>query len=83
MLETITPELETLDFSADAIDTWMRAYCETHEIGMGKVAQPLRVAVTGTMISPGIGETLTLLGKDKTLARIQRCLAQQAKPHAS
>ena len=83
MLETITPELETLEFSADAIDTWMRAYCETHEIGMGKVAQPLRVAVTGTMISPGIGETLTLLGKDKTLARIQRCLAQQAKPDAS
>lgn len=83
MLEMITPELETLDFSADAIDTWMRAYCETHEIGMGKVAQPLRVAVTGTMISPGIGETLSLLGKDKTLARIQRCLAQQAKPDAS
>ena len=44
-------------------------------LGMGKVAQPLRVAVTGTTISPGIAETLEILGCDHTLARIDRCLA--------
>jgi len=44
---------------------------------MGKVAQPLRVAVTGTTVSPAIGETLALLGRDKTLGRIRRCLAGQ------
>jgi hypothetical protein len=32
------------------------------------------VAVTGTMISPGIGDTLSLLGRDKALARVDRCL---------
>jgi len=42
---------------------------------MGKVAQPLRVAATGTTVSPGIGDTLELLGRDKTLARIERCLS--------
>ncbi|MDY7010081.1 MAG: glutamate--tRNA ligase [Planctomycetota bacterium] len=46
-------------------------------VGMGKVAQPIRVAVTGTTISPEIYNTLAILGKDKTLARIDRCLAMR------
>jgi glutamyl-tRNA synthetase len=45
---------------------------------MGKVAQPLRVAVTGTAVSPGIGDTLALLGRARVLARIDRCLAETA-----
>ncbi len=45
---------------------------------MGKVAQPIRVAVTGTTISPAIYDTLVILGKDRTLIRIDRCL-QMAK----
>ena len=40
----------------------------------GGIAQPLRVAVTGTGVSPGLGETLAVLGKPSTLARISRCL---------
>ncbi len=42
---------------------------------MGKVAQPLRVAVVGRAASPGIGVTLALVGKDATLRRIARALA--------
>jgi glutamyl-tRNA synthetase len=42
---------------------------------MGKVAQPIRVAVSGGTVSPAIYDTLVLLGKDKTLARIRRTLA--------
>ncbi|MBN1553501.1 MAG: hypothetical protein JXA11_02055, partial [Phycisphaerae bacterium] len=74
MLETIKPELANLDWTAEAVETWMQSYCEKHELGMGKVAQPIRVAVTGTTVSPGLGDTLVFLGKDKTLARIDRCL---------
>jgi glutamyl-tRNA synthetase len=44
---------------------------------MGKVAQPIRVAVTGSTISPSIYDTLAFLGKAKTLARIDRCLKLQ------
>jgi glutamyl-tRNA synthetase len=44
--------------------------------GVGQLAQPLRIAVTGTGVSPGIAETLAILGRDTTLARIDRCLAQ-------
>ena len=43
-------------------------------VKMGAVAQPLRVAVTGSDASPGIGQTLALLGREKTLARIQRAI---------
>lgn len=42
---------------------------------LGKVAQPIRVAVTGNTVSPPIDQTLSLLGRDATLARMQRALA--------
>ena len=47
---------------------------EALELKMGKVAQPLRVAVVGRAASPGIDDTLYLVGKDATLRRIQRAL---------
>lgn len=47
---------------------------ETSGLGLGKVAQPLRVAVCGSGVSPAIDVTLSLLGKDKTLARINRAI---------
>ncbi|GAB4224487.1 MAG: glutamate--tRNA ligase [Gammaproteobacteria bacterium] len=47
---------------------------EQLHLKMGKVAQPIRVAVTGNTISPSIDVTLQLLGKDKVLARLQRVL---------
>ena len=40
------------------------------QIKMGKVAQPLRVAVTGEAASPGIGQTLALIGRERTLPRL-------------
>jgi glutamyl-tRNA synthetase len=43
-------------------------------VGLGKVAQPLRVALTGDTASPGIGLTLQLMGRQRTLARIDRAL---------
>jgi glutamyl-tRNA synthetase len=41
---------------------------------MGKLAQPVRVAVTGGSVSPGIFETLGVLGQPRTLARMARAL---------
>jgi len=65
------------NWTAEALEKLLADYCERNELGMGKVAQPIRVAVTGTTISPPIGETLVVLGPDKTLARIERCLAER------
>ncbi len=47
-------------------------------VGLGKVAQPLRVAVTGGAVSPPIDSTLALLGRDRVLARLDG--AVQARP---
>jgi glutamyl-tRNA synthetase len=43
-------------------------------VGLGKVAQPLRVALTGDVSSPGIGTTLVLVGRERALTRIDRAL---------
>lgn len=47
---------------------------EPRPLGMGAVAQPLRVALTGAAVSPPLGETLAVLGKASALRRIDRCL---------
>ncbi len=47
---------------------------ETMALGLGKVAQPLRVAVCGSAVSPAIDVTLALIGKEKTLDRIKRAI---------
>jgi glutamyl-tRNA synthetase len=66
------------DWTLPAIDGAINAYCQQKNLGMGKVAQPIRVAVSGGTISPPIGNTLAFLGKEATLRRIDKCLA--AKP---
>lgn len=56
------------------LDAAVKQVSETSGLAMGKVAQPVRVAVTGNTFSPGIGETLELLGKAESLARIDAAL---------
>jgi len=46
----------------------------THGLDLGALAQPVRVAVTGGTVSPPIFDTLEVLGRDRTLARIARAL---------
>ncbi len=64
------------EWDGPALEKLIRGYAETHGLGLGKVAQPIRIAVTGTTISPSIFETIALLGREKTLARIDRLLAR-------
>ena len=67
-------------WTTDAIDEVVATYSQEHHLSMGKVAQPLRVAVSGGPVSPPIGPTLLILGKASTLRRIERCLqADSAK----
>ena len=44
-------------------------------LGFGKIAQPLRLALVGKTVSPGIFEMMEVLGKEETISRIQRCIA--------
>ncbi len=58
------------DWSVPAMDVAIRAFAETRGLKLGKVAQPLRAALTGRTISPGVFEVMVLIGKAESLARI-------------
>jgi glutamyl-tRNA synthetase len=62
------------DWQGEALHQLIVDLAEAKDVNMGKVAQPLRVAVTGTAVSPAIDVTLTLLGQEKTLSRIQKAI---------
>lgn len=64
-------------WTAAEIEGVVRKYAEEKQLGLGKVAQPLRVAVTGTIVSPPIFDTLALLGRERTARRIARALAHR------
>jgi glutamyl-tRNA synthetase len=61
---------ELTDWSVGAIDTAARAFAEERGLKLGKVAQPLRAALTGRTVSPGIFEVMVLIGREETLARL-------------
>jgi glutamyl-tRNA synthetase len=63
-------------FDAEHIETALRAVVERLDTKPGKVFQPVRVAIAGQTVSPGIFESVALLGKDSTLARIDSALAR-------
>ena len=61
-------------FDADGIEAALRAVVERSDLRPGKVFQPVRVAIAGQTVSPGIFESLALLGRDESLGRIDRAL---------
>ncbi len=62
------------DFDAAAVEAALRAMLEELEVGAKKGLQPVRVAVTGSAISPPLFESVAALGRETTLARIQESL---------
>ncbi|MGR3176444.1 MAG: glutamate--tRNA ligase [Candidatus Anammoxibacter sp.] len=72
ILEEVCSELSLLDnFSVENLENCFKSLLNKLNIGFGKLAQPIRVAISGGSVSAGILETLELLGKEKTLDRIQ------------
>lgn len=63
-------------WTVEGIESAFQATVEASGLGMGKVAQPLRVAITGTQISPDISHTIFLAGEFEALARIDAALAK-------
>jgi glutamyl-tRNA synthetase len=63
------------DWTAPAIHDAVAALAQSSNLGLGKVAQPIRVAVSGGGVSPPIDQTLAILGREATLARLARAEA--------
>jgi glutamyl-tRNA synthetase len=58
------------DWTSEALEANLKAYAEQQGLGLGKLAQPLRAALTGQTTSPGIFDVLALLGREESLVRI-------------
>jgi glutamyl-tRNA synthetase len=67
---------DTDPFDQEHVEKALSELVETLDVKPGKLFQPIRVAITGKTISPGIFESVALLGRDETLARIDRALAR-------
>ena len=71
LLDELRAQLEALpEWTAPALHETVNGFAEGKGLGLGKVAQPIRVAVAGMAISPPIDQTLLLLGRERTLARL-------------
>jgi glutamyl-tRNA synthetase len=62
------------DFNEENLEKAIRAMCEETHLGAGKIFHPVRVAVSGRMKGPGVFELLRVIGKQKTIERLQYAL---------
>jgi glutamyl-tRNA synthetase len=82
LTDDAAPVLQALEDGFKALSEWdagsihevINAVAQRYGVGLGKVAQPLRVAVSGGAVSPPIDITVALLGKEKTCARIEAAM---------
>jgi glutamyl-tRNA synthetase len=83
LLEAALAELRELPrFEASEIEAALRALVEREGVKPKAVFQPLRVAITGTTVSPGIFESLAALGREAALERLEQALDRMASPAA-
>lgn len=72
LLARLLPQLESRnDWIATSIEADVRAFAEAENLKLGKIAQPLRAAVTGSAVSPPIFDVLATLGREEALGRIR------------
>lgn len=87
--ENSLPLLEEMLQRLSSVTNWqetllhdeVKACAEANDKGMGKVAQPIRVALTGNTVSPSLGITLELMGRERTLSAIEKAI-DWIKDHA-
>src|SRR5262249_32598950 len=81
-LKALYHQFQKLDhWEAEALQACINECCLVFDLSMGKVAQPLRVALTGTTMSPSIATTLQFLGKARSVTRLKEaiCYMEQSK----
>ena len=72
VIDSIADQLDVLtEFTGDAIESLVRDEAERRELKLGKVAQPIRVCLTGTAVSPPLFDTVALVGQAESVARLR------------
>jgi glutamyl-tRNA synthetase len=76
LLKAAASDLATLEpFAAQELHALLESLAQRHGVGLGKLAQPIRVAVSGGTVSPPIDATLAILGREEALARLGRAIS--------
>ncbi|RLQ87966.1 glutamate--tRNA ligase [Notoacmeibacter ruber] len=71
LLSRLEPQLQAVDnWAPEPLEQVIRDFAEAEELKLGKVAQPLRAALTGRAVSPGVFDVMVVLGRDESLARL-------------
>ncbi|MEJ2154181.1 MAG: glutamate--tRNA ligase [Desulfobacteraceae bacterium] len=74
-LATLKDRLKAAEvYTEENIEQLFAALLETYQIKLGKLAQPVRVALTGTSVSPGIFEIIAVLGKERVIPRLEKAI---------
>ena len=73
MLGRLTSRLRDASWTAGDLEAVVRDFAASEGLGLGKVAQPLRVALTGRTVSPGVFDMMQVLGREESLARLREC----------
>ena len=71
ILRDLTPQLQNASWSRDALEEVATQAAEAHGLKFGKLAQPLRAALSGRTVSPSVFDMMLVLGRDETIARLQ------------
>lgn len=75
LMEKLVPHLEKLEqFDQSTLEACFKTFIEEQEIKLVKIAQPVRVAITGGSASPGLYDVMTMLGKNLVIQRINRAI---------
>ncbi len=73
MLDRLTSRLRDANWTAGDLEAVVRDFAASEGLGLGKVAQPLRIALTGRTVSPGVFDMMRVLGREESLARLREC----------
>ena len=71
MLSDLTPHLQNVSWTRDALEQAVGEVAAAHEVGLGKLAAPLRAALAGRTATPSVFDMMIVLGRAETLARIR------------
>ena len=70
ILAELTPRLQNANWRREDLEAAAKAVADTHGVGLGKVAQPLRAALAGRTVTPSVFDMMLVIGREETLARI-------------
>ena len=74
ILSELTPQLRNASWERDTLEAVAGQIAESHGLGLGKVAAPLRAALAGRTATPSVFDMMVVLGRDETLARIDEAV---------